>query len=91
VAEAEAGPMRRRKRWQADREARHRREADKYEALMASLYGAPDGCQLSPLDCVMLEQSIRSAGNEPPAWIVRACTAWLAANGRTRADLGPQR
>jgi hypothetical protein len=89
MAEGEA--VRWRKRWQADREARQKREATKYEAQMAALYGAPEGCQLSPFDCVMLEQSIAAAGNEPPAWIVRACTAWLAANGRTRADLRPRR
>ena len=57
--------------------------------LPMSSYGAPEGCQLIPFDCVMLEQSIRGHGNEPPAWIVAASRAWLRSHKLTPMHLRP--
>lgn len=57
--------------------------------LPMTSYGAPDDCQLIPFDCVMLEQSIRSWGNVPPAWIVAASRAWLRAHKLTPMHLRP--
>lgn len=56
---------------------------------MARMFGAPDDCQLTPFDCVMLEQSIRSYGNEPPEWIKLACRYWLRGRGLTTMHMRP--
>jgi hypothetical protein len=66
--------------WRRQRDLQRERERAKYAALMHATYGAPDDCELVPFDCVLLEQSICQAGNVPPAWIVKASRAWLAAN-----------
>lgn len=56
---------------------------------METQYGAPQGCQLTPLDCAMLATSIYAHGNTPPAWILAAAGSWLAAHGYTEAYLRP--
>jgi hypothetical protein len=71
----------------AKRDAARARERAKFALEMRLVHDAPEDSELAPFDCVMLEQSIRSHGNEPPAWIVSASRAWLAANDLSPSDL----
>ena len=73
----------------AKREAIRSRESRNFSIEMARLHGAPDDCQLTPKDCVMLRQSIVGHGNVPPDWIVSASRSWLSANGLRESDLAP--
>lgn len=56
---------------------------------LSFMFDAPEDCDLSPFDCVMLEQSIRRHGNEPPRWIVAASRYWLRSRGLTPMHLRP--
>jgi hypothetical protein len=51
------------------------------EVDMVAKFGAPEGCQLAPIHCVQLFQSIREASNEPPLWIWKATMWWLDKHG----------
>lgn len=92
LGHANGGPVRRLSREEIERIEYQRdvarvREALSFSNEMSRQHGAPDDCQITPFDCVMLRQSIESHGNEVPGWILSASRAWLAANGLRETDL----
>lgn len=77
-----------RQAWEEEAAEKRARDAQRYAPVMSAA-GAPEDCQLTPFDCVILRQWIMGAGNEPPEWIVAASDGWLDEHGLDADALRP--